>query len=114
MSDLGQNRSQGGSSLGLSIASLRGIIQKKLRASKKLMFGMFYMVSGIYSIGFGLTMVGDLRPVNGNPAYVPTPDGLFWFEIAIFAVFGIAFMGAALAHITSSMHEFGKKETLRR
>jgi hypothetical protein len=79
MSDLGQNRSQGGSSLGLSIASLRGIIQKKLRASKKLMFGMFYMVSGIYSIGFGLTMVGDLRPINGNPAYVPTPDGLFWY-----------------------------------
>jgi hypothetical protein len=110
MSELGQNRSQGGSSVGLSIAGLRGIIQKKLRASKKLMFGMFYMVSGIYSIGFGMTMVGDLRPINGNPAYVPTPDGLFWFEIAIFAVFGIVFIVAAFAHINSSVQELGKKQ----
>lgn len=89
------------------------MVQKRLRSTKKLLFGMFYMVSGIYSIGFSMTMVGDLRPMSGNPAYVPTPDGLFWYEIAIFAVFGVTFILAALAHLASSVQSLGKDKASR-
>ena len=58
-------------------------------------YGSFYLVSGVYSLGFSLFMEGLMSPVNGKVAYTPAPDGLFHFEVALFAFFGAAFLIAA-------------------
>ena len=58
-------------------------------------YGSFYLVSGVYSLGFSLFMEHLMSPVNGKVAYTPSPDGLFNYEVALFAFFGLAFLGAA-------------------
>ena len=65
-------------------------------------FGLVYLVSGVYSLGFSLLLGGALRPVSGNPAVVVAPDALFPFEIALFAVFGVAFFLAAAIEVRRS------------
>jgi len=40
-------------------------------------FGVLYLVSGIYSVGFSGAMIGVTQPLSGKTAYIPVPDGLF-------------------------------------
>lgn len=69
-----------------------------MKIPKDLAFGALYLVSGIYSIGFSAVMAGVAQPMSGKTAYIPTPDGLFPFEVATFAIFGTAFLAASIYH----------------
>ena len=70
-------------------------MQAGIRPLLSFAYGSFYLVSGVYSLGFSLFMEGLMSPVNGRVAYTPSPDGLFHYEVAVFAFFGIAFLLAA-------------------
>jgi hypothetical protein len=65
--------------------------------------GLFYLVSGIYSLGLALFMDGLLRPVSGTQAYVMTPDAIFPYEVMLFTIFGGIFLFAALFQFKSSL-----------
>jgi hypothetical protein len=67
-----------------------------LRPIRSFVFGAFYLISGIYSLGFSLFMEGAVKPLSGNPAIVVSPDALFPFEVMLFASFGAVFLAAAV------------------
>ncbi|MGD0478422.1 MAG: hypothetical protein ABSB29_09700 [Nitrososphaerales archaeon] len=62
-----------------------------------------YMVSGIYSFGFSVALTGLARPLNGSTTYIPIPDGLFPFEVLLFAFFGLAFLVASFYQFRMSI-----------
>jgi len=43
-------------------------------------------------------MSGVAQPLSGKTAYIPVPDGLFPFEVGIFALFGTIFLVASVFH----------------
>jgi len=57
--------------------------------------GAFYLVSGVYSLGFSTFIDSTARSVSGNPAIVVTTDALFPYEVLAFSVFGVVFLAAA-------------------
>jgi len=67
-----------------------------MKLIKSFLLGSFYLVSGVYSVGFALFMEGLLRPVSGTQAYVMSPDSLFPYEVLLFAIFGVVFLTASL------------------
>ena len=69
-----------------------------MRFVKDFVFGAFYLISGIYSIGFSLMLVYTTRPVSGNPAFFTATDRLFPFEVGLFVLFGAIFVAAAAYH----------------
>ena len=74
-----------------------------MRVVKDFAFGAFYLVSGIYSIGFGVFINLGARAVSGNPAFVTSPDGLFPFEVLLFVSFGLIFLVAAGLHFRTTI-----------
>jgi len=78
-----------------------------LRAIKDFVFGTFYLVSGIYSLGFSFLLIYTTRPVSGNPAIFTVRDAIFPFEVALFAAFGSIFVIAAAYHLMRSVRTFG-------
>jgi hypothetical protein len=64
--------------------------------------GALYLVSGIYSVGFSMALSGATRALSGRTAYVPVPDGLFPYEVMLFAFFGVVFLGTSLYHFRMS------------
>jgi hypothetical protein len=74
-----------------------------MKLIKSFAIGLFYLVSGVYSIGFALFMEGLLRPVSGTWAYVMTPDVLFPYEVMLFAVFGVVFFVASFFQFRSAL-----------
>ena len=74
-----------------------------MKLIKSFALGTFYLVSGVYSLGFALFMDGLLRPVSGTRAYVMTPDALFPYEVTLFAVFGAVFLTAAFFQLRLSL-----------
>jgi hypothetical protein len=77
-----------------------------LKTVKDFVFGTFYLVSGIYSLGFSLLLVYTTQPVSGNPAVITVRDGIFPFEVALFAVFGAIFFAAAVYHLLRSVRSY--------
>jgi len=75
-----------------------------LKFPKNLMFGALYLVSGIYSVGFSVVMIGVAQPLSGRTAYIPVPDGLFPFEVVTFALFGVIFLAASFYHFRMTFH----------
>jgi len=73
-----------------------------MKSVRDFAFGAFYLVSGIYSMGFGLVLLGIVQPVSGNRAYIPIADGIFPFEVSAFVLFGALFLGASVLHFRSS------------
>jgi len=69
-----------------------------MKPQKDFLFATFYLVSGIYSLGFSTAMTGATQPLSGRTAYIPVPDGLFPFEVTAFAVFGVVFLVASFYH----------------
>jgi len=69
-----------------------------MKPPKDFLFGAFYLISGIYSLGFSAVMTGVAQPLSGRTAYIPVPDGLFPFEVVAFAVFGAVFLVASFYH----------------
>ena len=67
---------------------------------KDFVFGAFYLVSGVYSLGFSVLLVYTTQPISGNPAIIAVRDSLFPFEVALFAVFGATFVIAAAYHFS--------------
>ena len=72
-----------------------------MKSIKEFAFGAFYLVSGVYSLGFGLFLDGRLG-VSGNPAFVMTPDALFPVELGLFVMFGLVFLGASFFQFKKS------------
>ena len=70
----------------------------KMKPLKDFTFAAFYLISGIYSLGFSAVMTGVVRPLSGRTAYIPVPDALFPFELLAFAVFGVIFLVASFYH----------------
>ena len=71
---------------------------ERMKPLKDFTFAAFYLVSGIYSLGFSVVMTGVTTPLSGRTAYIPIPDGLFPFELLAFAVFGAVFLVASYYH----------------
>ena len=69
-----------------------------MKLPKDFVFGVFYLVSGIYSIGFSGAMMGMTHPLSGRTAYIPVPDGLFPLEVVTFVLFGMIFLVASVYH----------------
>jgi hypothetical protein len=82
-----------------------------LKLPKDFVFAGFYLVSGIYSLGFSVVMTGITKPLSGRTAYIPVPDGLFPFEVATFAVFGAVFLAASFYHFRVGLRVFSGTET---
>ena len=82
-----------------------------MKFSKDFLFGTLYLVSGIYSIGFSLVMMGLTQPLSGKTAYIPVPDGLFPVELVTFGFFGALFIVAALYHFRAICHELSVDRT---
>jgi hypothetical protein len=83
-----------------------------LRSLKVFVFGAFYLVSGIYSLGLSLFMEGKVLPVSGYTAYVTSPDSLFPYEVALFALFGGIFLAASFFEFRRSLRLIGRSEIL--
>ena len=69
-----------------------------MKSLKDFSFAAIYLVSGIYSLGFSMVMMGAAQPLSGRTAYIPVPDGLFPFEVLAFAAFGAVFLLASIYH----------------
>ena len=78
-----------------------------MRVVQDFVFGAFYLVSGIYSLGFCLMLVYTTQPISGNPAVYTVRDAIFPFEVALFAAFGAVFVAASAYHIVRSLRTFG-------
>ena len=74
-----------------------------MKLVKSFALGSFYIVSGVYSLGFALFMDGLLRPVSGTQAYVMTPDAIFPYEVTLFAIFGVVFFAAAFFQLRTGL-----------
>ena len=74
-----------------------------MKLVKGLVLGSFYLVSGVYSLGFALFMDGFLRPVSGARAVVVTPDAIFPYEVTLFTFFGLAFFVASFFQFRSAL-----------
>ena len=74
------------------------------------MFGALYLVSGIYSVGFSVIMIGVAQPLSGRTAYIPVPDGLFPLEVVTFALFGAVFLAASFYHFRLSLRAVSSGE----
>ena len=74
-----------------------------MKPIKDFVFGTFYLVSGIYSFGFGMFIEGQIQPGSGNPVVVMTPDHLFPFEVGLFLLFGAAFIVASALQFRRSI-----------
>ena len=72
---------------------------------RSFLLGSFYLVSGVYSVGFALFMEGLLRPVSGSRAFVMSPDALFPYEVVLFSIFGIAFLAASFYQFRNALGE---------
>jgi hypothetical protein len=68
---------------------------------KSFAMGAFYLVSGVYSVGFSMFIDQLMKPVSGSHAYVMAPDVVFPYEVTIFALFGVAFFIAAFFQFRS-------------
>jgi len=66
-----------------------------MKLIKSFLLGSFYLVTGVYSVGFALFMEGLVRPVSGTQAYVMSPDALFPYEVLLFTIFGVVFLSAS-------------------
>ena len=73
------------------------------------MFGVLYLVSGIYSVGFSGAMIGVTQPLSGKTAYIPVPDGIFPFEVVTFALFGTIFLAASFYHFRTTFRSLSVK-----
>ena len=73
-----------------------------MKLPKDFVFGMLYLVSGIYSLGFSVVMIGVTQPLSGKTAYIPVPDQLFPFEVLTFALFGMIFLAASFYHFRTT------------
>ena len=82
-----------------------------MNSIKGFAFGAFYLVSGVYSVGFSLVMSGIAQSSSGRTAYIPVPDGLFPFEVLAFALFGAVFIGAAFYHFRMSFRAVSTRRT---
>jgi hypothetical protein len=80
-----------------------------LKLFRDFAFGAVYLVSGIYSIGFGLVLTGATRALSGTTAYVTVHDGLFPIEVFFFTLFGLGFLVAAFYHFNSSLRLMSEK-----
>jgi len=69
-----------------------------MKSPRDFLLAAFYLISGIYSLGFSAVMTGVTQPLSGRTAYIPVPDGLFPFEVLAFAVFGAIFLVASFYH----------------
>ncbi|MDA4123920.1 MAG: hypothetical protein OK438_00525 [Thaumarchaeota archaeon] len=69
-----------------------------MKLVKDFAFGALYLVSGIYSVGFSMALTGATKALSGRTAFVPVPDGLFPYEVLLFGLFGVVFLGASLYH----------------
>jgi len=69
-----------------------------MKSPRDFLFAAFYLISGVYSLGFSAVMTGVTQPLSGRTAYIPVPDGLFPFEVLAFAVFGVVFLVASFYH----------------
>jgi len=78
-----------------------------MKPLKDFVFGIFYLISGIYSIGFSFLLIDTTRPLSGNPAFFTVTDPLFPLEVTLFAMFGVAFISAAAYHFLRSLEEHG-------
>ena len=76
---------------------------ERMKPLKDFTFATFYLVSGIYSLGFSAVMTGVTRPLSGRTAYIPVPDGIFPFELLAFAVFGAVFLVASFYHFRQGL-----------
>jgi hypothetical protein len=74
-----------------------------MKLVKSFALGSFYLVSGVYSVGFAMFIDGLLRPVSGTRAYVMTPDTLFPYELMSFTIFGLVFLAAAYFQFRSAL-----------
>lgn len=70
---------------------------------KSFALGAFYLVSGVYSVGFSLFIDGLMKPVSGVRAFVMSPDALFPYEVTLFAAFGVVFLVAAFFQFRSTL-----------
>jgi hypothetical protein len=84
-----------------------------MRSLKVFVFGAFYLVSGIYSLGLSLFMEGKVLPVSGYTAYVTAPDSLFPFEVALFELFGVLFIAASFFEFRKSIRLIGQGQILQ-
>ena len=74
-----------------------------MKLVKSFALGTFYLVSGVYSMGFSLFIDGLMKPVSGAQAYVMSPDKLFPYEVMLFAAFGVAFFIASFFQFRSTL-----------
>jgi len=74
-----------------------------MKLIKSFLLGSFYLVSGVYSVGLALFMVGLLKPVSGSHAYVMSPDALFPYEVMLFTMFGAVFLAASFYHFRNAL-----------
>ena len=65
--------------------------------------GTFYLVSGIYSLGFALFIEGLVRPISGTTAMVTATDAMFPYEMVLFGLFGAVFLLAAGAEFRRTL-----------
>ena len=74
-----------------------------MKLIKSFLLGSFYLVSGVYSVGFALFMEGLLKPVSGPQAFVMSPDALFPYEVALFTTFGVVFLAASFYQFRNAL-----------
>ena len=74
-----------------------------MKLIKSFALGAFYLVSGVYSVGFSMFIDGLMRPVSGSQAYVMAPDAFFPYEVMLFGLFGVAFFVAAFFQFRHSL-----------
>ncbi len=74
-----------------------------MKSARSFLVGAFYLVSGVYSVGFSMFIDGLMKPISGGRAYVLAPDALFPYEVMLFSVFGVAFFIAAFFHFRNLM-----------
>jgi hypothetical protein len=96
---------------GYLTAALSGLMPK-LKSVKDFLLGAFYLVSGIYSLGFGVLIGTQPRSISGNPAYVLAPDALLPYEIALFIFIGVAFLAAAYFQFLNVVRAVGNASVL--
>jgi hypothetical protein len=66
-----------------------------IKPIRDFLFGTFYLISGLYSVGFGLFVWSMAKSAGGTLAYVVTSDAVFPLEVTAFEFFGVVFLAAA-------------------
>jgi hypothetical protein len=80
----------------------------ELKSIGVFVFGAFYLVSGIYSLGLSFFLESKSMPVSGYTAYIMAPDPLFPYEVTLFLLFGGIFIAASLFEFRRSLQMAGQ------